>query len=108
MSSTITHACFGLSIGLAAAPLLRPWLRARSAALGGGLLGVCPDLDVLTFAVVDYGHFFGHRGFFSLPVLSGLSGIDRGAVGALARGDRGRWWPRLGSWRWCRTQCSTP
>lgn len=80
MASVVTHAVFGSAVAVIAAhPLGFRGRDVLKLAVLGALLGVAPDGDVITFGLVDYDHFLGHRGFLHSPffyaVVATLSGV---------------------------------
>lgn len=92
MPSTLTHALTGILPAVAIFPRSMPrrfWLAAL-------VVPTFPDLDVIGFRLgVDYGHFFGHRGFFHslcfALLLSLALTLDMRGIRRLSR----RWWAVL-------------
>jgi inner membrane protein len=69
MASAFSHAVAGLSIGTC---FYRPEIPKRIW-LAGVVCSVIPDLDVIGFRFgIDYGDFFGHRGFTHSLAFAGL------------------------------------
>ena len=77
LPSTVSHFLAGATLALPFTGVLsiREAVRPAGLMFSASLLAAAPDLDTISFGLIPYGHFFGHRGFFHSPFFAICSAL---------------------------------